>query len=312
MGRFGTIKKRLWNLAAKAMNDDLPTQAAALAFYSALSFAPLVLLILAALATIGLNLELEFASQVERLMGAGAAQTFRDVVRYAEEHPEFVRSANIFGLLALGFSASGIFGQLRMALNRIFGCTPPDSTGSWWRDLADLIARRFVSLAVVLAFIVVSIASLVASTFLSLLINPQLAFFGQILHATLTFTLFTLVFTALFHWLPDRNVSWRACAVGAVTTTLLFMGGKALISSLLKTGSYDLAYGAAGSLIVLLLWVYYSSFIIFLGAEVASTGGQPLWNHSNAKPAATSTTKPSKSYTWAKPTPSTASNARSR
>ncbi len=312
MGRIGTFKQRLWDLGAKAVNDDLATQAAALSFYSALSFAPLVLLILAALATIGLNLEMEFASQVEKLMGAGAAKTFRDIVAYAEEHPEFIRSANVFGLLALFFSASGIFAQLRAALNRIFCCPPVNPSTSWWRDVLNMIAHRAVSLVVVLAFIAISIASLLLSTFLALLMNPKLALIGQLMHFAATFAIFSLIFTALFRWLPDQFVPWRASWIGGAATAFLFMTGKVIITLLLERGGYDLAYGAAGSLIVLLVWVYYSSFIIFLGAEIASIGGQPLWNHLSAKTAATSTTKPSRSYTWEKPTPSTASNAPSR
>lgn len=312
MGRIGTFKQRLWDIGQKAVNDDLTTQAAALSFYSALSFAPLVLLILAALATIGLNLEMEFASQVERLMGAGAAETFRAIVDYSEKHPEFIRSANVFGFITLFFSASGIFAQLRSALNRIFSCPPTDPSSSWWRDVLNVVAYRAVSIVVVFAFIAVSIASLLLSTFLALLMDPKLALLGQLLHFSATFAIFTLIFTALFRWLPDQRVPWRASWMGGSITAFLFLTGKVGITLLLERGGYDFAYGAAGSLIVLLLWVYYSSFIIFIGAEVASTGGQPLWNHLSAKPAATSTTKPSRSYTWEKPTPSTASSAPSR
>ncbi len=260
---------RIRTLSAKVFGDDLPTLAAALSFYSALSFAPLILLILAALGSMELNLQGQFLTEVENLMGAGSAETIRQVMTYADQHPEFVSGANIFGVVALIFSASGIFAQLRTSLNKIF-CCPDTDPASWRVDLGKYLAHRALSVSIVLLFVVISIVSLAASTFLTLLINPHVSLVGQILHFTATFAVFASILAALFHWLPDRAPSWRASWVGGLSTATLFMAGKFVIAIYLDRGFQDLVYGAAGSLVVLLLWVYYSSFTIFLGAEIAS------------------------------------------
>lgn len=266
MGRFRTFGRKIWGLAVKAFADELPTQAAALAFYSALSLAPLVLLTLAALSTIGLDLQGQFLREVDQLMGGGAALTMRSILDYADSHPQFVHSANLFGVIALAVAASGIFAQLQTALNKIF-CCPPATHRS---DIVNYLLHRLVALSVVLIFIFVSIASLALTTFLTLLVEPRMAFIGQWIHFAATFAVFSLIFTALFKWMPDKDVSWRDAWIGGVSTSVLFQIGKFIITYYLERGGYDAAYGAAGSLVVLLLWVYYSSFTIFLGAEIAS------------------------------------------
>lgn len=218
----------------------------------------------------GLNLQGQFLHEVENLMGAGAAGTFRNVMAYADQHPEFIKSANIFGLAALLISASGIFAQLKTSLNKIFCCPRAEDT-DWKKDLWNYLAQRAVSVSIVFVFVFVSIASLAASTLLPLIIHPKLAGIGHWLHFAGTSIVFTVIFTGIFHWMPDKMINWRASWLGGITTAILFMTGKFLITLFLERGNYDLAYGAAGSIIVLLLWVYYSSFTIFLGAEVAST-----------------------------------------
>lgn len=260
----------------KILKDDLFTQSAALALYTAFSLAPLVILLISFLSTLQLDLQSHLISHIENLMGSDAARVLESIIIKAESRKDLTTISGWAGSLTLLFSASIIFGQLQTSLNIIFQSSmPKNSLGPWFKEVQSYITRRLISFGIVLSFIFISIVSLIFSSFLSMLVSKQQAVSGGILNALLGFIIFTGLFSAIFKWIPDRPINNTTAIKGGVLTAVLFLFGKGLIGMYLGQTAVGSAYGAAGSIIVLLLWVYYSSLIILVGAEIASMIGVP-------------------------------------
>ena len=239
-------------------NDPL-TQAAALAYYTALSFSPLLILLLWAVSLLGDQRQTQLIEQLQGLVGESGAQAIHDVISSAESQPS---AGSIAGLISLGFllfSASGVFGQLQYALNRVWGLEAKPGGGAMrW------VRKRLVSFSTVLVIAFMLLVSLVATSVMSALFGAL----GSTLDMALQLLVVTVLFALMFKFLPDARIGWRDVWVGAVVTTVLFLVGKQLIALYLTKGSVGSGYGAAGSLIALLVWVYYSGLILLLGAQV--------------------------------------------
>jgi len=176
--------------------------------------------------------------------------------------------ATLLGVGTLIFGAMGFFTNLQSALNAIWRAEPPPR-GSWWHALR----RRLLSLSAVFATGLVLLVSLTASAVLTWVGGEIAAHLGishsslLLLNGGISFAVVTFLFGMIFKILPDRPVPWRNIWLGAVVTAVLFTAGKAVLALYLAQASLASAYGAAGSLLVLLLWCYYSSQIVFFGAE---------------------------------------------
>lgn len=252
----------------KINRDSLFSQAAALAFYSALSFAPLLLLMLATFSTLNLELQQDLVVKASNFWGDSAASLISPIMEYAKENRDRGRVANAIGVLTLLFSASLMFAQMQMTLNQIFD-VPIDPNLSWTAGAFHFLWRRLRSLIMVLAFVLISILSIVGSAAVTIFITDDFKWISELILLTMNFIVYTFLFTAIFHWMPDQLVNWRASFWGGFWAALLFIIGKIPIAAYIERSSLDLAYGAAGSIIVLLLWVYYSSLIFFIGAEIS-------------------------------------------
>jgi membrane protein len=189
--------------------------------------------------------------------------------------------ATLVGVATIIVTASGVFGEMQSALNAIWKI---DSSGT---PISRLIRARAASLGLVVSLGFLMMVSLVVSAGLTALgdyLNAVLPF-GKvvltILNGLVSFLLIAVLFAAIYKVLPDRPIQWRDVVVGSVVTSLLFSGGKSLIGWYIGSSAVASAYGAAGALIVLLLWVYYSAQIFLLGAEFTKTWsdlrtGKPL------------------------------------
>ena len=241
---------------------DLMTLSAALAFYTALSLAPLVLLIITIIGILGGNYQEEFLRQVQSLMGNEAAGALSLIVKNANTHENKASISGIVGSLVLLFSASAVFAQLQSSMNVIWEAKAEAKTAGW----ITYLRTRFLSMGMVLALAFLALVSLLLSTTLSAVLT-QSGLLWSILNFVFSLLAFSAVFAAIFKFMPDRNVSWRHVAVGGIFTGILFSIGRSVIGIYLGTSAIGSAYGAAGSLIVLLAWVYYSALIVFMGAE---------------------------------------------
>jgi membrane protein len=245
--------------------------AAALSYYTLLSLAPLVLVVvaLAGLVFERAAVEHRLVAEMRELVGAAGAEVTHTVLRNAHNAEREAVSLAI-GLIILLVGATTVFAQLQGTLNRIWRVEGSAGKSAIWGFLKE----RLLSIALVLAIGFLLLVSLVLSAALSALTDSARGVvgegYGAIVGANALGSLLvtTLLFALIFKVLPDTDVAWGDVWFGAVTTSVLFTLGKQIIGLYLGRASVGSAYGAAGSLVVMTVWVYYASLILFFGAEL--------------------------------------------
>ncbi len=243
-------------------DDALLTRAAAIAFYSALSFAPLIVLLLWLLAALRPEWQQQLTDGLAEILGEKAAGAITLVVQNAKSTPTLGNVAGIVGLLITLFSASVVFAQLQHALNVIWDvkAKPGKALTAW------LWARaRAIGLLVGITFLL--IVSFVVSTLIRIFV-PVDSWMWNIAERVISLLVFIAAFGAMYRVLPDARIAWADAWRGALLTTLLFIAGKYAIDLYIQHASVGGAYGPAGALVVLLTWVYYASTIVLMGAEL--------------------------------------------
>jgi membrane protein len=264
------------------MADRADQLGAALAFYSILSVAPLLIVAIAIAAT-AFGEEAargELVSQIQGMVGAEGAQAVQAMLKHARR-PGAGVLATILGIITLLFGATGVFGQLQSSLNQIWDVAPRPGRGIW-----GVVRDRLLSLAMVGGAGFLLLVSLVMSTVIAAMSHflstqfPGADMVWQRGSDLVSLLMITLILALIYRYLPDAKVAWRDVVVGAIVTALLFTVGKLLIGIYLGRSALGSAYGAAGSFVVLIVWIYYSSQIIFFGAELtqayARRDGQPI------------------------------------
>jgi membrane protein len=260
-----------WNILKTAVvgfgRDEIIVRSAALAFYTILSFAPLLILLVTATSWLGDTRRQEIISRVETLVGPEAGQAVGAVIEHAQAGQEAAATSAIVGLAATLLAAMGAFIQLHGSLNRIFKARVKRGLVVAW------LWKRLLSLLMILVIGVVLAASLVVSAVVSAMIQ-QGSPVWEIVNVVISLLVFVAVFMAMFKVLPDIELTWKDTVIGGVLTAVLFMAGTYGIGRYLgRTGKASI-YGAAGALVILLLWVFYSSIIILFGAELTSAYAQ--------------------------------------
>jgi membrane protein len=245
-------------------------KAAALSYYALLALAPLVLIVLAVagLAFGREAVEGQVVSEIRHLVGEQGAEAVQLILQNAE-FPGKNAASLVIGLLTLLVGASGVFLQLQAALNSIWDVEPRPKGNAIW----NFLRHRLVSMAMVLGLGFLMLVSLVVSAGLSA-INSHFSsviawpVVWQAVNHLGSLLIITLLIAMIYRFLPDTRIPWRAVWVGAFVTAVLFTLGKAAIGAYLGNASIGSSYGAAGSIVVLVVWVYYASLIFFVGAEV--------------------------------------------
>jgi membrane protein len=263
---FGLVKR-----AAVAWNDDnAPTYGAAIAYYTVFSLAPLLLITInVASVVVGEHTaRKEIRAEIEQNLGPSTADAFTAMLDNAPN------TGGDFGITALGlavllFGASGVFVELQEAFNVIWKTAVPPRTTN---VVVHFLRHRFFSFAAVLCTEFLLLVSLIVTSVLAALRHWVASFPGSTLlwqgsAILVSFTFITLLFALIFKLLPDRPIAWRDVWIGALLTALLFTAGQQLIGLYLGQAGVASTYGAAGSLVVLLVWVYYSSQLVLFGAE---------------------------------------------
>ncbi len=249
--------------------DRAPRLGAALAYYTVFALAPGLILIIS-LAGVLLGEEAaqgQIISQVEDLAGEAGAQAVRAAIDSARNAGNSVLATGL-GAVTLLFGLWGVFGELQDALNSIWGVRSRSGGG-----VIGAIKRRFWSFTMVVGIGFLLLISLAASAWLAALgkffagLLPLPAAMMETANALLSFVVITFMFAVIYKLLPDVKIAWRNVWTGAAVTAMLFTIGKTLIGLYLGRSTVASVYGAAGSLIVMLLWVYYSAQVVFFGAE---------------------------------------------
>jgi membrane protein len=276
-------RRRLWPLLKASLNgwwqDNVPRMGASLAYYTLFALAPVLILVIA-LGGLLFGPDAvrgEIVAQIQGLIGMEGAKTIQSMLEAAGRATPRL-AVTIGAALTFFLGATGAFLELQGALDTIWRVTPK-SSGS---VLRDLIFQRFISFGLVLGLAFVLITALVVSAGLAALSTAVGATFPggptlwKGLDIVLSFGVITLLFALIYRVMPDAVIGWRQAWVGAGVTAFLFAVGKTLIGLYLGATSITSTYGAAGSVIVVLVWVYYSSQIVLLGAEFTKAYGDSL------------------------------------
>jgi membrane protein len=253
-------------------NDYVPSMGAALAYYTLFSIAPLLLIVIAVAGMVFGEQAArgEIFEQLRGLMGAEGAAAVEALLQHASR-PGGGVIATVTGVVLLFLGAMTVFGELQNALDRIWRAPARKQTSGWW----NLVRTRLASFGMILAIAFLLMVSLVLSALVSALgklWGPTFAGWEVIAHLVdiaLSFGLMTVLFALIYKVIPRVRIGWRDVWLGAAVTALLFALGKFLIGLYLGKSSVASAFGAAGSLVVMMVWVYYSAQIFLLGAEFA-------------------------------------------
>jgi membrane protein len=267
-------RKSIWqflkDVFTQWINDEPFLLASSLSYYTLFSLAPLLVI---AIAVAGFVFGREAAqNQIVETMGGmigpESAQAIQGMIENASAKPKTGIISTVLGAVTLLIGAGGVVGQLQTSLNKVWGVEPKSDQGMW-----VFIRQRFISFAMVLAVGFLLLVSLVVtalltafSQFLGGLVGGA-EFVGHVLDVVVSFGFVTLLFAMIYKFVPDVQIQWKDVWIGAALTSILFTIGKFAIGLYLGSSGVTSAYGAAGSLITVLLWVYYSSLIFLLGAE---------------------------------------------
>ena len=267
--------------------DKASRLAASLAYFTIFSIAPLLIVVIAVVGAVyGRDAaQGQIVTQLQGLLGQDGAQVVQEMVQNASQ-PQSGTVATIIGIVTLLLGASGVFGALQDSLNTIWEVAPKPGRG-----IRQILHDRVLSFTMVLAIGFLLLVSLVVSAALSAFDQviadalPGGDWVARGVNLAISFSVITLLFAMMFKFLPDAEVRWRDVWVGAAVTAALFTLGKFLIGLYLGNSSVASVYGAAGSLVVLLIWIFYSAQILFLCAEFTQvyakrygSGSQPSKN----------------------------------
>lgn len=263
---FAVLKESLLNF----FRDNCLKLSAALAYYTVFSIGPMLLVVIAIAGYFfGRDaIEGEVFFQLRNLVGSAPAAQIQQIIQNAKLS-DHTLLASIFGVITLIIGATGVFSEIQDSINLIWQLKPKPRKG-----LILFLINRIISFSMVVGLGFIIIVSLVASALISALgkklhaMYPELAiYFIQGFNHLLSFATITLLFAVIFKVLPDAKIKWKDVWVGSLLTSILFLIGKFLIGYYIGNSNIGSTFGAAGAIIILLLWVNYSSIILYFGAE---------------------------------------------
>ncbi|HST03752.1 MAG TPA: YihY/virulence factor BrkB family protein [Chloroflexia bacterium] len=260
---FGLIKQTFQEWG----EDKASRLGASLAYYTIFSIGPLLLITIAIASFVFANAQDQIVGTISGVVGNAGGEVITQTIDNANKGGANIIATTI-GLITLLLGASGVFGQLKDALNTIWEVEPKPGQG-----ILATIKARFFSFTMVLGTGFLLLVSLVVNAAVASLgtylnnILPGGQLVGQILSVVLTFVIITVMFALLFKFLPDVKIAWSDVWIGAAITSVLFGLGQLALSFYLSLSNVGSAFGATGSLVVVLVWIYYSAQIMLLGAE---------------------------------------------
>jgi len=260
--------------------DHASMLGAALAYYAVFSIGPLLIIAIAIAGKIFGEAAArgEVANTIQTIMGPDMAKVIQGLIENARQ-PGAGLVATIVGIVGLIFGAMGIFGQLKIALNIIWEVPPPQG------GILNLVFSNLLTFLMVLVVVAMLLVSMVVNSGLAAIGKivtenvPEGTFLWQVVGYAVTVGLLTLAFAITFRVLPDLVISWKDVWLGAFITAVLFMLGQFGISIYVSLTNVGSAYGAAGSFVVLLVWIFYSAQIFFIGAEITQVYAKTYGSH---------------------------------
>ncbi|MCE5184678.1 MAG: YihY/virulence factor BrkB family protein [Planctomycetaceae bacterium] len=244
--------------------DDIFTKASSLAFYAMLSLAPMLILLVTVSGLLGPDTKQRMIERMQSSMGPQAGEALTQLIEHARAKPMAMKFSAIAGLVATLLAAIAVFTNLQQFLNHIFQVHPKRGFIFNW------LYKRVLSLVMLLIMGVLLLCAIVAASILSG-VQWTVPWIPQISGLLINLVLFTLIFVMMFTVLPDVQITWQSTFIGGLITAILFLVGSWGIGMYLGRKGVSSVYGAAGSLVVLLLWLFYSGVIVLFGAELTES-----------------------------------------
>ena len=274
-------RKSLWTILKKTVegfSDDKVTRlSAALSYVTIFSFAPFILVIINIGAFFAQDVEGELFGELGYFLGSDVAKVLQEIVHNAQITNTSTMTT-IIGMAVILFSATTIFASIQESLNTIWGIKPKPKK-SWLK----LIKNRLLSFSVIVALGFILLVTMSVSSLVGLLNAKLIAYFPdvtvfvfQIIGIIINIVFTSIVFLLIFKMLPDAKIKFRDVAIGAFATTILFLIGQYAISIYLGSSKIASLYGATASILLLLVWVYYSATIVYIGAEFTKAWADEL------------------------------------
>lgn len=239
--------------------------ASAISYYAALAIAPFLLILLQIGALLGTKLQTELITQTYYIMGPEVGRITEMIFNNANEGINLASISGLVGVVILLFTASIVFLQLRFSLDVIYGDHDPDHS----RSISDILKERLFSMGVVVGTAVLFFISLFIANIVNYFAGADMEenFLGQILSNLISFMINLMIFTALYYFAPSKTPDLKSALEPAVFTSVAFVFGKILMGLYFKNVAVNSVYGATGTLLVFLIWAYYSAFMLFLSLE---------------------------------------------
>lgn len=264
------LSKVIWQSILDFFEDKVLRMSAALAYYTIFSLAPILILVIALLDTFFKRdaIEGKIYHQISGFVGHDAALQIQEIIAHTAISGKS-RIATVISIIILIFSATSVFGEIQDSINNIWRLKTKPKRG--W---VKMLINRLLSFSIVVSLGFLLLVSLIVNALMDALseriatVMPELSIIVlYVFNLLLVFVITTLLFGIIFKVLPDAKIKWKHVMAGAITTAILFMLGKWAISFYLGHSKISTTYGAAGSIVVVLLWVYYSAIILYFGAE---------------------------------------------
>ena len=260
---FSELKKRLSSALANSNKHDIFVMASSLAYTTALAMAPFLLIILSFASLLSPDLQQNIYEGLNTAVGEKIAGTILAMIENADENPKLSGVSGIIGVVVLAISASAIFSNLKIALDKINEHAFAKDQGGFW----VFVKGKLFSMGLVFGFAFLSVASLVFTMALAIFYPDGVGLLWGLLSFSVNFAAFALVFTAIYRFVPTDQANWKSCVISGVISTIFYLVGKQLIGVYLGKAGLESSYGAAGSLIVLLVWVYYTALTLLFSYE---------------------------------------------
>ena len=258
-----TFTKNFTKLTDSIDRHEIFTLAGSLAYTTALAIAPFLLILLSVASLLGPDLQEKLYTHLASSIGDKAGQTIIDIVKNTRENSEFSGLSGIIGFIILVVSASAIFAQMRVALDKINEHKDAKNKSGVWLFIKD----RFLSMGLVFGFAFLSIVSMMVSTTIAVMFIGGEGFFWEAISTAVNFVIFSILFMAIYRVIPSDKLEWRRCRISGMVSAVFYLIGKNLISLYLAHAGLESSYGAAGSLVAFLVWVYYTSMTLLISYE---------------------------------------------
>lgn len=264
-------------LFQKITDDEIFTRSAAVAYAASLSFAPTIILIASFLGLLRINLLQAMAEEADKLFGNGVGEWVLKLAEYSKNNVQFASVSGLIGIAILLFSGSLFFRQVELTMDFIFKDfrKQVETKRNYYQEVRAVIQDRFFTVLVFVAGAVFALVSLIASFFLNSALTEYSPVIYGVIYEMFSLLVFAFLFFMMFLCTPARRIRKSIILLGSVLTSALFLLGKEIIAWYIAGAGIGSIYGAAGTIVVFLIWFYYSSLTVFMGAEAISVLARP-------------------------------------